>query len=382
MKTIYTLLAVGVLFVAVAVTAFFLMDGSMFEPELRAYSAEITNEGERLIVFNEEGETIFEYGISDWQEWAETNLEQFLSEPVVIGDQVMGPERFDLFNVAEVSPEGDRVAFAVSTYAMLTTISLIGMIEIESRDVAMVGESATGGIRDLFWSTDGNLIAYSLDTARALGDFLRVDDIQNLAEYWQLSGDDVADEEDLLPQFNDLEWSENRLFFTTVDQVGRRIGWSVNESGTDLRREERVTYESTVFGISVEHPFEATANYEEERLKITYVGEDSAMTEITDGFTLFVDVKATEERSIEDVAKEEYEERTQFIDSITPPYQTEINDQEAFSFETEGGLGGVHTFFVFEVNNKIVITSQFIADPNNRDYEEMVRDIILSIDVE
>jgi len=267
MKTFYTLLGLVVLIAAVVAGFLLLSKESVVDPDpvSVARSAEIVEDGERMIVFDGEGEMVFEYSILEWQQWAQSNLENALTEPVVIGDQEMGPERFDRFNAVAVSPEGDRVAFTVSTYAILTTVSLIGIVEVESQDIAMVRDSAFGGVREMLWSPDGHLIAYPLDTARSTGDHLRVDDIETLAKRWQFSGGDIAEvferenielsAEEFLPFFGDLQWREagERLEFTTLasDQEGR-AEWLVNVSTGQL---ELVFDEDSVNGVVITECF-------------------------------------------------------------------------------------------------------------------------------
>ncbi len=366
-------------------------DNDLEEMDLRTeFVPEEGIESQEIRVLNEDDEIIFQLTINELNQWTEENWHIFDEEPEV-GGRPVEPDGFAYFDIpASISPDNSKLVFSVSDYAALTTTSFIMVADLRTSEINMISEPTMGGVENYYWSEDSERFAYSVGTARATGDFLVVDDAGRHQRVFILGEEELLniidpDEEivevgQFMPAFQELEWSEERIYFVTEHPDNGFVRWSINGDGNDLRREDLGTYKSSLLDVSLEYPSLATVNYEDERLKITYVGPDSAMAEITDGFTLFVDVIDPDDREMENIADQEFEERSQVTEPIEPPYSTEINGKDAISFEIEGGLGGEHVFFVFEEDDKIIITSQFIADPHERDYEVMVRDIILSID--
>ncbi len=133
-------------------------------------------------------------------------------------------------------------------------------------------------------------------------------------------------------------------------------------------------YASENLGVSFQYPEEASVDYEDGRIKITYVGPESHMTEITDGFTLFIDAYESEV-SLEDDAQREFEEATEVLELISPLEETGV----AYKFSVEGGLGNEILYYVFNLDGKTIVTSQMINDPNRVGYEQMVINTILSL---
>ncbi len=143
-----------------------------------------------------------------------------------------------------------------------------------------------------------------------------------------------------------------------------------------------VSYESQEKGVVFDYPEVADLEYEDQRIKITYLGEESEEgTEITDGFTLFIDTKELEDSDLEEVAQQEFEQRTQVSEPVSEPENTEVNGLEVIMFKIEGGLGAEHRFLVFEKEEMAIITSEFIADPQEIGYKDVIKNIILSIEV-
>ena len=349
-------------------------------------------ESQEIRVLNDDNDIIFQLTIDELNQWTEDNWGIFEEEPEV-GGRSVDSGGFGFFDrAASISPNNQKIVFSVSDYAVATTISFVFIADFRTEEMSMINEPTRGGIENYYWSEDSSLIAYTTGTGRARGDFLFVDNVIDFERNFTLEERDLLeildpnqeliDPGQFMPVFEDLEWVEDRLHFTTEHPENNQVRWSINRDGIDLQREDFKNYESFDLGISFRYPFLASINYEEGRVKVTYVGDDSQMAEITDGFTFFIDAKDKEGRSIESIAEEEFEKRTEINNPIEDPHQTEINDKNTISFKIEGGLNGEHTFFVFEDNNKVIITSQFIADPHGNNYEEKIKDILLSIKAE
>ena len=188
-----------------------------------------------------DGAAAFEFTVGAWQAWAEEHLEARLGAPVRIGDQEMPPSTFDMFGAAAPSPGGDRVAFTVHAYAMLTTVSIVAVLDAVTLEVDVVSEPAFGGVDEFAWSPGGRFVAYALDTARAQGDGFRIDDLRELrpvrhltAEYVLAvapTGPRAAEPPEWLPMFRDPTWiGDTRLLVTTNDPSVAEAGerrWSV-----------------------------------------------------------------------------------------------------------------------------------------------------------
>lgn len=146
----------------------------------------------------------------------------------------------------------------------------------------------------------------------------------------------------------------------------------------ELKFPEEESYESDLLGISLEIPKEAEINYEEGQLKVTFVGPDSHMTEITDGFTLFVDLY---DDDLEAVTEDIFSRETEILDAISDPEETELSEFEGYEFVVEGGLGNEINYFIYQFENKVIALSYSIIDPNDVGYIKKVERIVSSIEV-
>ncbi len=366
-------------------------ENGLSEKDLRVeFVPEQGVESQEMRVLNEADEVMFQLTIEELNRWTEDNWDIF-EEPPEVAMREVDPGGFGFFDrAASISPDNRRLVFSVSDYAAATTVSFVITADIESGELDMVDEPTRGSVEEYVWSEDGDLIAYTLGTARAGGDFLRVDDVRQMQKSFALSEEELLavldpDQElveagQYMPSFGELKWRDDRLYFSTEHPDNDRVRWSVAADGSDLKMEDVVTYESSRLDVYLEYPAEAEVNYEDDRLKVTYVGPDSQMTEITDGFTFFVDVQEGEGRSVAEAAEQEFEERTEALEPISAPEPVMVNGREVTGFVIEGGLGGEQTFLVFSDNDRIIITSQFIADPHNRNYDQLVEDIFHSIE--
>ncbi|HEX7005277.1 MAG TPA: hypothetical protein VF168_13925 [Trueperaceae bacterium] len=207
--------------------------------------ADVSADGESIAVTAAD-EVILEYTIDEWREWAEENLLSVLGGPVLIGPYEQPPSSFRMFGDAALSPDGERLALSATTYALLTTASVIGVLELDQRELSVVEEPAFGGVESFHWAPDGRFIAYPLGTARAAGDFLRVDDAvklepvvrldaANLLEAAGRSGIETGDDpREWMPEVRDLDWSEGRLRFTSNGFGTGELSWSFDPRTGDL----------------------------------------------------------------------------------------------------------------------------------------------------
>lgn len=180
--------------------------------------------------FAQDGSPTFVLELHAWHAFAGTELERRLGEPVAIGETVLGPESFDRFGAAAVDRSGRRVAVTATAYALLTTASVVTLLDTRTGALDVVRPVAFGEVEGLVWSGGGRYVASALATARAEGDGLRVDDVAARARVVQLEGADVVealaerpagDPRDYLPRFRDLEWTgAATLAFTVDDPAG------------------------------------------------------------------------------------------------------------------------------------------------------------------
>ena len=229
-------------------------------------NAEVAENGEALL-FTPAGETAIEFAITieQWRSWAEERLDRFLDEPVMIGDMRQDPGNFGWFGAVAVGPDGQRAAFAVSAYAMATSATLVGVINAQTMALRMMAEPGFGDVTELHWSPDGGYLAYPFGTARAAGEHLRMDNIEDAEKAFTLSGEDIGraieaarddgetglggpDPAQFLPHFRELAWDSEGdwLEFTTNkrspdhrDPEDREtIRWRIRPDGTGLERVE------------------------------------------------------------------------------------------------------------------------------------------------
>ncbi len=145
--------------------------------------------------------------------------------------------------------------FSAFAYAMLTTVSLIGLLDPVDLTIDVLAPPAAGDVERFVWSPDGRYVATVLGTARAEGDRLRIDDVSAGRRVGAWTGGDVLDAaaragqgvvEDpsaWTPRFRDLTWSEGgeRLAFATADPLhsdgeGVAHGWATpGEAALEVR---------------------------------------------------------------------------------------------------------------------------------------------------
>ncbi|MBA2668093.1 MAG: hypothetical protein H0U69_13775 [Trueperaceae bacterium] len=184
------------------------------------------DEGATLRGERDDDSTAFTVTIDAWRTWADEHLVEALGEAVRIGDQEMPPVTFDRFGVARLAPDGARVAFTATAYAVLTTVSLLMLLDLTDGSLEVVRQPMFGGVGAMVWSPGGRYVALVLDGARASGDALRIDDTRERRRERSVSTADVLaaasaghiDARQWLPGFRDPRWvDEHRLLITTND---------------------------------------------------------------------------------------------------------------------------------------------------------------------
>lgn len=204
-------------------------------------SATIANEG-ATIVLRERGNER-SYDIERWRAWARENLEAQVQGPLAIGPQPVAVADFDRFGTAAVSPDGGRVFFSVTTYAMLTTLSLVGTLDPAGFTVTMLPVPRRGQVESPVWSPSGSHVAYALATARGHGESLHADHVearrsaftltrQEMYAAWTAVGvaplDGAGGPDAYRPAFRDPSWLDE----------GRRLAFTVDRPGTSASEQE------------------------------------------------------------------------------------------------------------------------------------------------
>lgn len=203
-------------------------------------------ESQEIHVLNEDDEIIFNLTIDELNQWTRENWDIFEEAPEV-GGRPVEPDNFGFFDrAASISDDNKKMVFSVSDYAVAMTTSFVIVADIRSGDLVMINEPTQGSAEEYYWSKDNNLIAYTTGTGRAAGDFLLVDDVKNFERKFILREDELLevldpDEEmfevgQFMPIFQNLQWSEDRLFFTTEHPENGQLRWSINKDGANLKK--------------------------------------------------------------------------------------------------------------------------------------------------
>ncbi len=208
----------------------------------------IISEGDDdLLVLDEKENVVFSYSISEWNRQAGEKWDEFFTEPIEIDEITIGPNAFTRFTAISPFPESTRrLGFAVSTYAAPTDVSLFWVIDIVTRELSLVGEENKGVVGNISWSPNRVHFAYYLNTERAAGEYLTVDNGVTFEKEFNLSGEDILEameeEEDeaFTPEFRSLKWSEEGeklMFSTDTPEEDVSADWVINVDGTELTRE-------------------------------------------------------------------------------------------------------------------------------------------------
>lgn len=196
-----------------------------------AVHAQIRDDARVLRLRDATGRTLHAWTVDAWQAWAAPRWEQLLDEPPRIGQRPLRARDFDRFGFARVAPDGERVAFSVTSYAMLTTLSLVGTLDLDDGEIRMVRRAKHGTVEAPTFAPDGRHLAYALGTARAGGESVRVDDLIALEEVARVDGEDLLDAAGrvaapegppYLPHLRDLAWAAPAVLTFASDPPGSR----------------------------------------------------------------------------------------------------------------------------------------------------------------
>lgn len=210
---------------------------------------EYLKKGEEIRVLNENEEVVMDYKIEEFRSWAKENWGNLFEIPPSFGDlREVDPDNFYVFeNSAAISPEFNFLAFSVSDYAALTDISFLGIIDLQNNEVDLIRDYNIGGVQSIAWAPNEQYLAYILDTARAGGDYLTLDNVSEKKKIFTLSAKDLVKEEqnmndDFFPEFRKLKWedSSQRIFFATNSDNNEKeeVLWSIDINGKNLRMEQ------------------------------------------------------------------------------------------------------------------------------------------------
>lgn len=199
----------------------------------------------KLRITDATGREQFVYSIEDFNQWAAENWEDLFQEPPRVGGRQVNTN-FSFFNDnPDFAPSINKIVFFVNDYAAATTVSFIGVVDINSGETNLIPETIRGGVGNYVWSTENQYLAYKSNTARAVGDYIYVDDIKNMERSFTLSRDDVlqrfntAEEESptgFNPEFRNLEWKNNYLHFSSTGLDKKEVQWKIDKEGSNLTR--------------------------------------------------------------------------------------------------------------------------------------------------
>jgi len=213
----------------------------------------ITEDDDALEVVDEDGNVVFDYSMSDWRTYTENRWEYLFDGTIEINETELGPRSFQRFVAASPLVDPTKMIFAVSTYGAPTDVSLFFVLDIRTEELELVGRENKGIIGNILWSPTGTHFAYFLNTERAPGDYLTVDNVETLEKEFVLEDRDillalgVGEEEigegviEFTPEFRNLAWEEEgeRLMFVTdVLEEDEEASWSINADGTDILLKE------------------------------------------------------------------------------------------------------------------------------------------------
>ncbi len=143
-------------------------------------------------------------------------------------------------------------------------------------------------------------------------------------------------------------------------------------------------YQSSQFNFTLQYPPEGSVVVEAEQVKITYLGPDNTMgSEITDGFTFFVDSVEGDGRTLAEYVNSQFIEESRDLVIISEPVRLRAHERDAYSYQLETRLGPSVTHVVLETGGDYFFTIRYmVAGENRRGYEEYIDLIIKSLQID
>lgn len=202
-------------------------------------SFEFINKNDKLIVLNEKKQIIFSYNINDFRVWAKNNWSQLFTKPPSFGDlRLVDPNHFYKFNEgASLSPCFSYLAFSVNDYAAASDISFIFVINLKTNEINIIKDKVLGLVGEMIWSPNSLYLAYTIDTAKTKGDYLRVDNLKVKQPEFIINSNNIlnnlkiSEPVDYKPNFNNLYWSfdSQYIHFNTDDiESTKIINWEMD----------------------------------------------------------------------------------------------------------------------------------------------------------
>ena len=202
--------------------------------------ASIAGEGQSLEVFAGD-DMVAKLTIEAFQAWTAEFWDEVFVERPSFGEMRevdhTGFSRFD--ETVSLSPDGQLVAFSVHDYAVATSLTFVGLFRLVDETIELIPAENNGNISELFWSPDSAQLAYTLDTARAVGDALSVDSVIGLEKRATIDSEDLlgvlgdteTDWRNFMPEIRDLAWSnESIVQFVSNDPRDEfaSLSWNFN----------------------------------------------------------------------------------------------------------------------------------------------------------
>lgn len=242
-KVIILLLGIVLIFISVFL---FFKDSIYFEQEKEEeLQINFINEGEKIEVILDNN-TIYSLTISDFKTWAKENWDSIFEETPAFGDlrEVEVDNFYSFHNTAIISPLKNYLAFSVSDYAALTDISFVGIVELNEKEISLISKENIGSVQTMLFSPEEKYIAYNLDTARAQGDYLTVDNALNRTKEITISEKEIlsainSDCNEVYPQFSNLYFrNDNELYFTAQNCDEEKIEWILNIADKEIHKKD------------------------------------------------------------------------------------------------------------------------------------------------
>lgn len=140
-------------------------------------------------------------------------------------------------------------------------------------------------------------------------------------------------------------------------------------------------YSHARFDFKIAYPPKARVKAEgpkNRHIKFTYLGNNNATGEITDGFTLTISLyKLASSTDLQTFAKKQLQKPPTEIQA-NPLIQTTLASQPAYSYQTRS-LGTITHIVTRHTDNRAFVASFNIADPHNENYQKIVKSMLNSL---